>query len=144
MSLLPDSLFEDEDEKINKEIAEDEELPLLKEYGIDFSTGQLTGQIVEGLEAIKVWLWILFNTERYVHGIYTWDFGHELRELIKDEDSDDEEFLQATGEEMVLDALSVNNYITDSEAEITKDKDILNVKLRVSTVYGDLEVDYDV
>ena len=26
-----------------------------KEYGINFSTGQLTGQIVEGKEAIKVW-----------------------------------------------------------------------------------------
>lgn len=142
MSLLPDSLFEDEE--IDNNIEENEELPLLKEYGIDFSTGQLTGQIVEGLEAIKVWLWIMFNTERYVHGIYSWDFGHELRELIKDDDSDDEEFLQATGEEMVTDALSVNEYITSSEVEITKDKDILKVKLKVNTVYGELEVGYDV
>lgn len=27
-----------------------------KEYGIDFKTGQLTGEIVEGLEAVKVWI----------------------------------------------------------------------------------------
>lgn len=142
MSLLPDSLFDDEE--IDRDIQEDEELPLLKEYGVDFSTGQLTGQIVEGLEAIKVWLWIVFNTERYVHGIYSWDFGHELRELIKDEDADDEEYLQAVGEEMVMDALSVNEYITDCEVEITKEKDILKVKLKASTVYGDIEEGYDV
>ena len=32
-----------------------QEIP--REYGIDFQTGRLTGRIVEGIEAIKVWVW---------------------------------------------------------------------------------------
>ena len=36
-----------------------------KEYGIDFKTGQLTGEIVEGLEAVKVWIWLVLQTPRY-------------------------------------------------------------------------------
>lgn len=43
-----------EDEENLEELGEEKETP--KEYGIDFSTGQLTGQVVEGLEAVKVWI----------------------------------------------------------------------------------------
>ncbi len=39
-----------EDEEYIEGLEEEKETP--KEYGIDFSTGQLTGQIVEGLEAV--------------------------------------------------------------------------------------------
>ena len=36
-----------------------EESKIPKEYEIDFKTGQLTGRIVEGAEAIKVWIWLV-------------------------------------------------------------------------------------
>ena len=44
-----------------------------KEYGLDFKTGQLTGEIVEGIEAIKVWIWNCLHVQRLgiqsIHGI---------------------------------------------------------------------------
>ena len=45
--------FEDEDADI-QEYEEQE----YKEYDIDFETGFLTGQIVSGADAVKVWAWI--------------------------------------------------------------------------------------
>ena len=39
-----------------------------KEYGIDFKTGQLTGEIVEGIEAIKVWIWMCLHTQHFIPG----------------------------------------------------------------------------
>ena len=46
MSLLPTYIEDDE------ELEQQEESQTPKEYEIDFKTGQLTGNIVEGLEAI--------------------------------------------------------------------------------------------
>ena len=42
-----------------------------KEYEIDFNTGQLTGRIVEGKEAIAVWIWLVLQTSRYRYYIYS-------------------------------------------------------------------------
>lgn len=53
-----------------------------KEYGIDFTTGQLTGQIVEGIEAIKVWIWNCLHTQRFRYPIYSWDYGADLEQYI--------------------------------------------------------------
>lgn len=42
------------------DITEEEYVP--KEYGIDFKTGQLSGKIVEGVDALMVWCWIALHT----------------------------------------------------------------------------------
>ena len=55
MGLFP--AYIEEDEEITEELGEELTTPL--EFGIDFDTGQLTGTLVEGVEAIKVWI-ILF------------------------------------------------------------------------------------
>ena len=65
---------------VNREITEEQKIP--REYGVDFDTGQLTGEIVEGLEAIKVWIWLVLQTPRYRYYIYTWDHGNEFEDLI--------------------------------------------------------------
>ena len=36
-----------------------------REYGINFETGQLSGKIVEGYDAILVWTWLALHTARY-------------------------------------------------------------------------------
>ena len=53
-----------------------------KEYGLDFETGQLTGEIVEGIEAIKVWIWLCLHTQRFRWPIYSWDYGADLEQYI--------------------------------------------------------------
>ena len=77
MSILPSFL----EELSNIDIAESEENKVIevpREYGIDFTTGQLTGKMVEGLEAIKVWVWLCLHTERFRHAIYSSDYGTSL------------------------------------------------------------------
>ncbi len=53
-----------------------------EEYEMDFKTYELTGRIVKGKEAIKMWIYKVLRTNRYKHIIYTWDYGVELEELI--------------------------------------------------------------
>ena len=43
----------------------EEEQYIPKEYGINFETGQLSGKIVEGYDAILVWAWLALHTPRY-------------------------------------------------------------------------------
>ena len=61
MSILP-SFLSAEIEEAAATVAV-QEIP--REYGVDFRTGQLTGKIVEGIEAVKVWIWSCLHTERY-------------------------------------------------------------------------------
>ena len=68
-----------------------QEIP--REYGIDFDTGQLTGAIVEGIEAVKVWIWNCLHTERFRYGIYTWQYGAEYEQYIGEVVTD--EYLQS-------------------------------------------------
>ena len=84
-----------------------------KEYGLDFETGQLTGEIVEGIEAIKVWIWLCLHTQRFRWPIYSWDYGADLEQYIGQ--SITEEFLNADCEDEVREALLVNPYIEDIE-----------------------------
>ena len=53
-----------------------------REYGMNFETGQLTGEIVEGLEALKVWAYLALQTAERRYYIYSWEYGHDLESLI--------------------------------------------------------------
>ena len=55
---------------------------IYKEYEFDFNTGQLTGKILEDKAALKMWIYKVLLTSRYVHPIYSWDYGQDLEELI--------------------------------------------------------------
>ena len=51
-----------------------------REYGINFETGQLSGKIVEGYDAILVWAWLALHTPRYRYYIYSEDYGNSILE----------------------------------------------------------------
>lgn len=64
-----------------------DELPMATEYAWDFEAEDFkrkNGKIykVTGKEAVKVWLWKLFNVPRYRYLIYSWDYGSELDTLL--------------------------------------------------------------
>lgn len=110
-----------------------QEIP--REYGIDFDTGQLTGAIVEGIEAVKVWIWNCLHTERFRYGIYTWQYGAEYEQYIGEVVTD--EYLQSDCQTETEDALMVNPYITglsDFKAELDDAK--LHVSFTVETTLG--------
>ena len=142
MSILPSFLQELSDTKTIKE-DDSQVVKVPREYGIDFTTGQLTGKIVEGLEAIKVWIWLCMHTERFRHAIYSADYGTSLEQYIGHMLS--EEYINTDCESEISDALLINEYIESIEDfEAVRNSDSLNISFRVVTKFGRIEVDENV
>lgn len=115
-----------------------QEIP--REYGIDFETGQLTDIIVEGLEAIKVWIWNCLHTERFRYAIYSWQYGAEYEQYIGQVVTD--EYLQSDCQSETVDALLVNPYITGlSDFSAKLEGTTLHISFVVETSFGEMEVD---
>lgn len=109
-----------------------------KEYEIDFKTGQLTGRTVEGLEAIKVWIWLVLQTPRYRYYIYTWDYGNEFEDLIGQGYSG--EYIEAEAQRMTEDCLLVNDDIQSiSDFSVGMESDQLLVNFTANTIYGSIQ-----
>lgn len=135
MSLLLPAYVED-DETL-EEYEETVQTP--KEYEIDFTTGQLTGRIVEGLEAIKVWIWLVLQTPRYRHYVYTWDYGNEFEDLIGQGYTED--YIEAQTRRMTEDCLLVNENIKSiSDFSVSIENEHLTVTFTANTIYGDVEI----
>ena len=142
MSILPSFLQELSDTKTIKE-EDSQVVKMPKEYGVDFATGQLTGKIVEGLEAIKVWIWLCMHTERFRHAIYSADYGTSLEQYIGHMLS--QEYINTDCESEISDALLINEYIESVEDfEAVRNSDSLDIKFRVVTKFGNIEVDENV
>lgn len=109
-----------------------------KEYEIDFVTGQLTGRIVEGKEAVKVWIWLALQTPRYRYYIYTWDYGNDFEELIGQGYT--EEYILAETQRMTEDCLLVNKYIQGiTEFSVSMTGSTLTISFVADTIYGEIE-----
>ena len=142
MSILPSFLQSLSDTKTIKE-EDSQVVKMPKEYGIDFQTGQLTGKIVEGIEAIKVWIWLCLHTERFRHAIYSADYGTSFEQYIGHVLSD--EYINTDCESEISDALLINEYIESIEDfEAVKDGEHLRVSFRAVTKFGNIEVDENV
>lgn len=117
-----------------------EESKIPKEYEIDFKTGQLTGRIVKGAEAIKVWIWLVLQTARYRYYIYSWDYGNEFEELIGRGYS--EEYINAEAQRMTEDCLLVNENIESiTDFSIGMENDQLTISFTANTIYGTIQFD---
>ena len=134
MSLFLPAYIEDDEEF--EDLKEETMTP--KEYGIDFKTGQLTGRVVEGKEAIKVWIWLALQTPRYRHSIYTWDYGNEFEALIGNGYT--KEYIDAEAQRMTEDCLLVNENIQSiTEFNVDMERDVLTISFTANTLYGDIE-----
>jgi len=133
MSLFPTYIEDDE----ALEVTEDPKTP--KEYEVDFKTGQLTGRVVEGLEAIKIWIWFTLQTVRYRYYVYSWDYGNEFEDLIGQGYT--EEYIEAEAQRMTEDCLLVNEHIQSiSEFSISMEKGKLQVSFTANTIYGEINI----
>ena len=126
----------------NKPI-EEKDLPLYKEYAWNFEVDKFiydnTGNhvLVEGNEAIKVWIYKALKTERFRYTAYSWQYGIELKKFIGKVMSVGErisEFKRA-----IIECLMVNPYIKSIDSiTITQEKTKLICKINLTTVYGEL------
>ncbi len=122
-----------------EEVEVEESLKIPKEYEIDFTTGQLTGKIVEGVEAIKVWIYNALRTARYRYNIFSWDYGSEVEELIGHSYS--QEYLNVEARRMVEDCLLINENITSITGfSISLVNDKLNANFTANTLLGEVKI----
>ena len=121
-----------EDEEIVEELTGELETP--REFGIDFATGQLTGIIVEGVEAIKVWIYFALQIARYRYFICSWEYGNEIEDLYGKGYS--AEHLESEISRMIEECLLENEYIEKvvvENAEYRLGK--LKANITVTTIY---------
>ena len=128
----------------NEEEEEQEEsLYIPREYGIDFETGQLSGKIVEGYDALLVWVWLALQTPRYRYYIYSENYGQEYEDLIGKSYST--ELTDSELERMTEECLTENPYITGIENfSCVKIEEKVTVTFSLVTELGDGEVSIDV
>ena len=120
------------------------EFPTYKEIAWDFKNNQPiieNGEfkIVEENEAIKVWIYLTLLTPNKQYPIYSWDYGSEVKELIGKNYT--KALTEAEAQRLIEECLLINPYITDIQVTDTSFKDsILTCNIKVTTIYGDLEV----
>ena len=132
---------------LKKTETEVEELPIFKEYAIDFKTGEYIKdengiKILEKNEALKVWIFKALKTERFRYtDVHSDNYGSELennigtiyQKSVKD----------ALMINQIRDTLFVNPYILECyNFEISnEDEYVPQITFNVRTIYGELEME---
>lgn len=123
----------------NDVVAEDSVFPLYREVAWDYKRdipiiNNGTFKIVEGNEAIKVWCYKALLVPRYLHSIYTWDYGNEIENLIGKPYTPS--LTKAEAERYIKEALEINPYILDIEIiDIDFKESLLSASVKVTTIY---------
>ncbi|MBP3932051.1 MAG: DUF2634 domain-containing protein [Peptostreptococcaceae bacterium] len=126
------------------EVKVDNSFPLYKEVAWDFKNNipileNGDFKIVEGNEAIKVWVYKAILTPRYNYSIYTWDYGSELLDLIGKAYTPS--LTKSEAKRYIEEALLINPYILEVNVLDTDFKDgILSANVKIVTIYGESEV----
>ena len=110
-----------------------------KEYEFDFNTGQLTGKILEGEAALKMWIYKALLIKRYIYPIYTWDYGQDLDELIGQ--GYEVDYIKSEVERKVTECLMINPKITRCHNfEINLTNDTLHITFMAETTFGEVTI----
>lgn len=125
-----------------KEVSQDNNLPLFTEMAIDFNTGEIieeNGEIkkLTGKEALNVWVWKALKTERNRYKAYSSSFGNDLtKEIGYVYDRTVKEQLIINE---IMECLLVNPYITNVynfELNYDEENVRLDVKFYIDSIYG--------
>ena len=141
MSIFPFMNIEDIESNIENSI---DELPMYYEVGWDYIKDEPLIEnnefvIVEGNNAIKVWIYKAIKTVRYQYPIYSWNYGCEISSLIGQKYT--KGLTKSEAERYIKEAILINPYITDVKIiDINFSEDILSVSIQVDTIYGEVNV----
>ena len=119
-------------------------LPLCREAAWDFDRDVPLFRggepvVVEGREALKVWIWRALRTPRFRYEIYTWAYGSEFESLLGQACSDAVKTAEAP--RYLRECLLVNPYITAvKDIAVSFEAGQLNVTGTAETVYGEVKV----
>ena len=132
---------------LEKTETEAEEIPIFKEYAIDFKTGEYIKErnaikVLEKNEALKVWIFKALKTERFRYtDVHSDDYGSELETNIGT-------IYQKSVKDTLMinqirDTLLVNPYISECyNFEISNEDEYApQITFNVKTIYGDLDME---
>lgn len=80
-----------------------------KTYKINWDTGRIEG-FIDGKDAVRQSIDLAITTERYLWGIYSWNYGSEIYRLIGKSDA----YAMSEMKRMIQDALSQDSRITET------------------------------
>ena len=124
-----------------------ESLPLFKEYAWDFDNncflydGNGNMILLEGNEAIKVWIIKALKTDRFSYLAYTWRYGFEGKAFIGKVISVGER--RSELRRGIVECLMVNSYIRSiDKIEFTETSNGRNLEINITltTIYGKMTV----
>ena len=126
------------------EVKLDNSFPLYREVAWDFKkdipiieNGDF--KIVEGNEAIKVWVYKALLVPRYQYSIYTWDYGSELMDLIGKAYTP--QLTKSEAKRYIEEALKINPYILEVNVVDTSfNNGILSADIKLLTIYGESDI----
>lgn len=122
----------------------EQSFPLYRETAWDFNLNKPifengAPKLIEGRDAVLVWAWKALHTNRFVHEIYSWNYGCELESLIGQPYTP--ELKQSEAVRYVAECLLVNPYISEVEdvaVEFAGGK--LGITCKLTTVYGEVNI----
>lgn len=113
-----------------------------KEYAWDFENSEFKLRdgkpyIVEGIEALKIWIYKVLKTPRYRYLAYSWNYGVEIEELIGKPYT--QEFKESEFKKIIEEALKVNPYIQSvKNFEVSFVNDTVTANFDVVTMLGEV------
>lgn len=135
MGIFPEDYYNNH---ANITTQENTEIPLLKEYAIDFQTGEplisKDGKftIVEGLDAVKVRCYLALNIHKGRYFIYK-DVGNNLKSLI----GKDLAYINKNIQSLLEDALIDGIYITGiNDVTTSQEGEKVTVEFSINSIYG--------
>ena len=127
-----------------EEVKIDNTFPMYREVAWDFEKDTPIIQngdfkIVEGNDAIKVWVYKALLTPRYNYSIYSWDYGSELMDLIGKAYTPS--LTKEEAKRYIKEALLINPYILEVTVVNTSfNNGLLSADIKLLTIYGESEV----
>lgn len=110
-----------------------------KTYALDFDTGEIRG-VITGCNAIKQFIRKAIVTMRFVHPIYTDQYGCEVRAMIGKGFTN--AFLKSEVKRMITEALIYDSRVDKVyDIDINPKGDEIFVKFSVATVEGILDIE---
>lgn len=135
MSIFPDDYLNNNGRVTTQE---NTEISLLKEYAINFDTGEplISSEgkftIVEGLEAVKVRCYLALRIQKGRYFIYK-DVGNNLKSLIGKDLSYINKNIQHLLEEALVDGVYVTGI---NDVETSQEGEKVTVEFSVNSIYG--------
>lgn len=121
-----------------------EKIAIHKEYAWDFQKNDFLLKdgkpyIVEGIEALKIWILKALKTERYNHLAYSWGYGSELSTVIgsKFKNSEIKSDLKSIVEDVLLMHPQIKSVNRISANQTGRS---LSIQIEISTEYGEVDV----